>query len=165
MTMTTTIAVGDSLPDVTFRTMTSKGPAERSTGEVFAGKTVALFAVPGAFTPTCHQKHLPGFLDNFKRFVAKGVDTIACTAVNDAFVLDAWSKDTGAGDRIVMLADGSGDFAKAIGMDVDLSPVGLGLRTRRYAMLVRDGVVAILNIEEKPSSAEASGAEALLRDM
>lgn len=156
------IAVGDRLPDATFRVMSPDGPVSRSTDDIFAGKRVVLFAVPGAFTPTCNNSHLPGFLNNIEGFKAKGIDTIACTAVNDVFVLDAWSKSTGAGDKITFLSDGNGLFAKALGLEHDGTPNGLGIRSKRYAMLVEDGVVKALNLEDMPGKAEKSAAEVLL---
>lgn len=156
-----TIKVGDKIPDAKFTVMGPEGPAPRTTAEVFKGKKVALFAVPGAYTPTCHKNHMPGFVDRVDVLKAKGVDTIACTAVNDIFVLTNWSKDTGAAGKIEMLADGSGDFAKAIGLDIDLSAFGLGIRSKRYAMMVEDGVVKILNVEDKTPVAEQSSAETL----
>ncbi|MGD9669153.1 MAG: peroxiredoxin [Hyphomicrobiaceae bacterium] len=156
-----TIKVGDRLPDATFTVMGPDGPKPVKTSEVFAGKKVALFAVPGAYTPTCHQKHLPGFLTHLDDLTSKGVDTIACTAVNDIFVLDYWAKDTGAMDKIEMLADGSADFAKAVGLEIDLTERGLGVRSKRYAMLVEDGVVKVLNVEDAPSSHDKSSAETL----
>ena len=157
-----TIAVGDRLPDVTFHVMQDGKVTEMTTKQVFAGKKVALFAVPGAYTPTCHLKHLPGFIANVDAFKKKGVATVACTAVNDAFVLGQWAKDTGADGRILMLGDGSATFAKAIGLGLDLDKGGLGMRSQRYAMLVDDGVVKVLNVEPKAGEAVASGAEALL---
>jgi peroxiredoxin len=153
-----TIKVGDRLPDVNFTVMGADGPAPKSAGEIFAGRKVALFAVPGAYTPTCNNIHMPGFVDRIDELKAKGVDAVACTAVNDIFVLTNWAKDTGATGKIEMLADGSGDFAKAIGLDVDLSGFGLGLRSKRYAMLVDDGMVKILNVEDSPPIAEKSSA-------
>ena len=153
-----TIKVGDRLPDVTFATMGANGPEKRKTSDIFAGKKVALFAVPGAYTPTCHKSHMPGFVDRAGELAAKGIDTIACTAVNDVFVLDNWSKDTGAAGKIEMLADGSGDFAKALGLEIDLSGFGLGVRSKRYAMLVDNGVVKVLNVEDSPPVAEKSSA-------
>lgn len=156
------IAVGSRLPEATFRTMTPSGPATTTTGEIFSGKRVVLFAVPGAFTPTCSNQHLPGFLANYDAFIAKGIDTVACTAVNDIFVLDAWSKSTAANEKIVFLSDGNGEFVRAIGLDLDASGAGLGPRSRRYAMLVEDGVVKALNIEDAPGKAEKSAAEVLL---
>jgi peroxiredoxin len=156
------IAVGSRLPEITFRAMTPSGPAQRTTNEVFSGKRVVLFAVPGAFTPTCNNMHLPGFLSNLDAFKAKGVDEVVCTAVNDVFALTAWAKATGAQDKITFLADGNGEFARAIGLDLDASAAGLGVRSKRYAMLVEDGAVKILNVEDAPGKAEQSSAEALL---
>jgi peroxiredoxin len=157
-----TIKTGDRLPEARFMVMTPSGPTPKTGEEIFSGKRVVLFAVPGAFTPTCHLKHLPGFLNNVSEFKAKGVDTIACTAVNDVFVMDAWAKTTGAQNDILFLADGSGDFAKAIGMDLDASAGGLGIRSQRYAMLVEDAVVKMVNLEDVPSEANQSSAEVLL---
>jgi peroxiredoxin len=156
------IAIGSRLPEATFRVMTSSGPAPKTTAEIFAGKRVVLFAVPGAFTPTCSNTHLPGFLANLDAFKAKGIDTVACTAVNDVFVLDAWSKSTGAHDKITFLSDGNGDFAKALGLDLDGTGIGFGTRSKRYAMLVEDGVVKTLSVEDVPGKAEKTAAEALL---
>lgn len=160
-----TIKVGDSLPQATFRVMTPDGPAAKTTEEVFSGRTVVLFAVPGAFTPTCHRNHLPGFLAKAEDIKAKGVDAIAVVAVNDVFVMSAWAKDTGAAGAIEFLADGNGDFAKAIGLTLDGSGFGLGTRFQRFSMLVKDGVVTILNVEDAPGKAELSGADKLLADM
>jgi peroxiredoxin len=157
----TMINVGDKLPDAKFTVMGPDGPTPKTVAEVFAGKKVALFAVPGAYTPTCSNKHMPGFVNRVDELKAKGIDAIACTAVNDIFVLTNWAKDTGAAGKIEMLADGSGDFAKAIGLDIDLSGFGLGLRSKRYAMLVDDGVVKVLNVEDSPPVAEKSSAETL----
>jgi len=152
------IKVGDKLPDVQFNVPTSEGMKPLRTADVFGGKTVALFAVPGAFTPTCSARHLPSFRDAIADLKAKGVDTIACTAVNDHFVMNAWAKDQGVVDSIVMLSDGSGEFARAVGLDADFSKFGMGARSKRYSMLVKDGVVEQLNVEEageyKVSSAE-----------
>ena len=145
------IKVGDRLPNATFRVMTPDGPKPKTTDEVFKGKKVVLFAVPGAFTPTCNKNHLPGFVKNADAIKAKGIDTIAVTSVNDAFVLDAWKKATGADGKIEFLADGNADFAKAIGLDLDGSGTGLGTRSKRYSMLVEDGVVKTLNVEEHPA--------------
>ena len=155
------LKVGDRLPDVTFTTMGPDGPKPVSTGEFFGGRKVALFAVPGAYTPTCHAKHMPGFVDRAGELAAKGIDAVACTAVNDVFVLTNWAKDTGAEGKIAMLADGSAVFAKAIGLDMDLTERGLGVRSRRYAMLVEDGVVKVLNVEEAPPSHDISSAATL----
>ena len=159
------IKVGDRLPEAKFRVMGPNGPAAKTTDEVFKGKKVVLFAVPGAFTPTCSNNHLPGFLRNADAIKAKGVDTIAVTGVNDVFVFDAWKKATGAGGKIEFLADGNGEFAKALDLAMDGSAAGLGIRSKRYAMLVEDGVVIKLNIEDAPGKAENSGAENLLRQM
>ncbi|MFY9625018.1 MAG: peroxiredoxin [Rhodoplanes sp.] len=159
------IKVGDRIPEAKFRVMSEGGPAWKTTDEVFKGKKVVLFAVPGAFTPTCHINHLPGFLKNADAIKAKGVDTIAVTGVNDVFVMDAWKKATGAEGKIEFLADGNGDFAKAIDLALDASGAGLGLRSRRYAMLVEDGVVKKLSVESEPGKAEVSSAENLLKQM
>jgi glutaredoxin/glutathione-dependent peroxiredoxin len=156
------IAVGSRLPEATFRVMTSSGPTAKTAAEVFDGKRVVLFAVPGAFTPTCNNAHLPSFLSNLDAFKAKGIDTVACTAVNDVFVLDAWAKSTGALDKILFLSDGNGDFARALGLDMDGSAVGFGTRSKRYSMLVEDGVVKALNVEDVPSKADKSAADVLL---
>lgn len=160
-----TIAVGDKLPQATFRVMTDDGPATRTTEEVFQGRKVVLFAVPGAFTPTCHRNHLPGYLQNFEAFKAKGIDAVAVTGVNDVFVMDAWAKSTGGVGKIEYLADGNGDFVKALGLAMDGTGFGLGTRSQRYSMLVDDGVVRVLNIEDTPSRAEVSGADALLQQI
>lgn len=160
-----TIKVGDRVPEGKFRVMGAEGPAWKTTDEVFKGKKVVLFAVPGAFTPTCNNSHLPGFLKNADAIKAKGVDTIAVTGVNDVFVFDAWKKSSGAGGKIEFLADGNGDFAKALDLTMDGSGGGLGTRSKRYAMLVEDGVVKKLNIEESPGKVEVSGGDALLKAM
>jgi len=159
------IKVGDSLPDATFTTMTAEGPSPRTTAEAFGGKTVALFAVPGAFTPTCHLNHLPSFLAQADALRAKGVDEIACISVNDVFVLDAWAQATTASPDIQMLADGSGAFTAAAGMELDLTERGLGVRSKRYAMLVENGVVKTLLVEGSPGEAVESSADALLAAM
>jgi len=156
-----TIKIGDSLPETTFTVMTADGPKPMTTAEVFKGKKVALFAVPGAYTPTCHKSHMPGFVERAAELKAKGCDTIACTAVNDVFVLSNWSKDSGADGKILMLADGSADFAKKIGLEIDLTARGLGMRSKRYAMMVDDGKVSVLNVEDAPPQAEKSSAAAL----
>lgn len=160
-----TIKIGDRLPDATFQIMSADGPAQTTTAELFAGKKVILFALPGAFTPTCHNNHLPGYLENLETFKAKGVDTIAVTSVNDVFVMDAWAKATGGNGKIQFLADGSANFAKAIGLELDATAGGLGIRSKRYAMLVEDGAVKVLNIEDAPGKAVASGAAALLEQL
>ena len=159
------IKVGDPLPAVTFRVMTADGPAPRSTEDMFKGKRVVLFPVPGAFTPTCHRNHLPGFLKQAEGIKAKGIDAIAVTAVNDVFVMDAWKKASGAEGAIEFLADGSGDFAKALDLTIDASANGLGLRSKRYSMLVEDGVVKSLNVEDAPGKAEVSSADNLLKQL
>ncbi|WP_203294823.1 peroxiredoxin [Maricaulis parjimensis] len=156
-----TLSVGDRLPDATFMTMTPDGPNKLSTDDVFKGKTVALFAVPGAFTPTCSAKHLPGFVEKAEEIKAKGVDTIACVSVNDVFVMDAWGKSQNAGDDVVMLADGNGDFAKAIGLVMDGSGFGMGTRSQRFSMIVKDGVVSELNVEG-PGEFKVSSADYIL---
>ena len=158
------IKVGDRVPNGTFTVMTAEGPKPKTSDELFKGKKVVLFAVPGAFTPTCHKNHLPGFVKNADAIKAKGVDTIAVTAVNDGFVMDAWKKASNA-DSVEFLADGNGDFAKAIDLTMDASGNGLGLRSKRYSMLVDDGVVKKLNIEDAPGKAEVSGADALLKQL
>lgn len=156
------IKVGDKLPDATFKAVGPDGPEDLSTGDLFPGKTVVLFAVPGAFTPTCHRNHLPGYLDNLGAIKEKGVDTVAVVSVNDVFVMDAWAKATGGDGKLVFLADGSAAFTTAIGMELDASGFGMGIRSKRYAMVVEDGVVTTLNIEETPGQAVVSGAAAIL---
>ncbi len=160
-----TISTGERIPQATFYVMTADGPAEMSSDEVFAGKKVILFAVPGAYTPTCHMNHLPGFIKHAENLKAKGVDTVACTAVNDPFVLDNWAKATGAEGRIMFLSDGNGEFARAIGADFDGSGVGLGTRSQRYAMLVEDGVVKSIHLEASPKDVTASSAESMLQEL
>ncbi len=157
-----TIKVGDRLPDVTFRIMTAEGPKPVTTQDVFGGKKMVLFAVPGAFTPTCHKNHMPGYVQHGDLIRAKGVDGIAVTAVNDPFVMKAWEDASGTDGKIAFLSDGNADFAKAIGLDMDGSGFGLGTRTKRYSMLVNDGVVEKLAIEDAPGQAAVSGAEAML---
>jgi len=159
------IKAGDKLPNATFRIMTGEGPKPRSTDEVFKGKKVALFGVPGAFTPTCNNLHLPSFLKNIDAFKSKGVDTVAVTAVNDVFVMDAWKKASGAEGKIDFLADGNGEFAKAIDMAFDGSGAGLGTRSKRFAMLVEDGAVKAVSIEDAPGKCELTSGEALLKQM
>jgi len=157
-----TIKVGDKLPQATFRVMTADGPAAKTTDDLFKGKKVVLFAVPGAFTPTCHKNHLPGFLAKAAEIKGKGVDAIMVTSTNDVFVMDAWAKSTGAAGAIEFLSDGNADFAKEIGLSLDGSGFGLGTRSQRYSMIVNDGVVSALNVEDAPGKADVSGAEALL---
>jgi len=156
------IKVGDKLPSATFRVMTAEGPKPKTTDDIFKGKKVALFAVPGAFTPTCTNLHMPSFLNNAAAFKSKGVDTIAVTGVNDVFVMEAWKKSTGADGKVEFLADGNADFAKAIDMTLDASGNGLGIRSKRYSMLVENGVVKKLNIEDAPGKCDISGGQALL---
>ncbi len=156
-----TIKVGDRLPDTGFTVMTAEGPAKKPTGEFFAGKKVALFALPGAFTPTCSAKHVPGFVANYAALKAKGVDEIACVSVNDAFVMGAWGKDQKSDGFVHMLADGNGDFTRALGLEMDGTKFGMGKRSQRYSMIVEDGVVKSLNIEA-PGAFEVSSAEYLL---
>ena len=158
-----TISVGDRLPSATLLKVTADGPDAVDTAEYFAGRTVALFAVPGAFTPTCSAKHLPGYITNADALKAKGVDEIACTSVNDAFVLGAWSKANDA-EAITMLADGNGGFAEALGLTMDGSKFGMGTRSQRYSMLIEDGVVKELNVEA-PGAFEVSSAEHLLGEL
>ncbi len=156
-----TIKVGDKLPEATFTVMTAEGPAPKTTAEVFSGKKVALFAIPGAYTPTCQQQHVPGFVARVDELKAKGIDTIACTAVNDPFVMAQFAKDTGAAGKIEMLPDGNAEFVKKIGLDFDGSGFGLGTRSKRYAMLVEDGVVKVLNVEDAPPDHDKSSAATL----
>jgi peroxiredoxin len=160
-----TIAQGDSLPDATFRAVGPDGIEAKSTKDVFADKKVVLFAVPGAFTPTCHLKHLPGFIENAEAFKDKGVDDVVCVAVNDPFVLAAWTEATGADGKVKILSDGNAEFTKKIGMDFDGSGIGLGTRSKRYAMVVDDGVVTVLQTEDSPGVAEVSTAEAILKEL
>jgi peroxiredoxin len=157
-----TINVGDKLPQATFRVMTADGPAAKTTDDLFKGKKIVLFAVPGAFTPTCHKNHLPGFVNKAGEIKAKGVDAIMVTSTNDVFVLDAWAKASGGAGVIEFLSDGNADFAKAIGLSMDGSGFGMGMRSQRYSMIVEDGTVTALNVEDAPGKADVSGAEALL---
>jgi peroxiredoxin len=159
-----TIKVGDRLPEAKFRVMTGEGPGWKTTDDVFKGKKVALFAVPGAFTGTCHKMHLPSIVQSADGLKGKGIDTIAVTAVNDVFVMDAWKKASAA-DKVDFLADGNGEFAKALDITFDGSGNGLGVRSRRYSMLVEDGVVKKLNIEEAPGKVEVSGGDTLLKQL
>ena len=156
-----TIKVGDRLPDATFRVMKDGKPADLTTAELTRGKKVALFAVPGAFTPTCSVKHLPGYREKAAELRAKGVDTIACVSVNDVFVMNAWGKDQQVGDDVVMLADGNGTFAKSVGLEMDGSGFGMGSRSKRYSMIVEDGVVKQLNVEG-PGEFKVSAADYML---
>jgi len=158
-----TINVGDRIPSVTLKQLTSEGVKELTTDEIFRGKRVVLIAVPGAFTPACSQRHLPGYVDKAADIKAKGIDEIACVAVNDAFVMGAWGRDQKAEGKVRMLADGSGDFTRALGLELDLSKGGLGMRSKRYSMLVDDGVVKSLNVEQQPGQVDLSGVEAMLK--
>jgi peroxiredoxin len=158
-----TIKVGDKLPSVTLRQVTPEGPKEVTTDDFFHGKKVALFAVPGAFTPACSQRHLPGYVDKASDIKGKGVDEVACVAVNDPAVMTAWGKDQRAEGKVTMLADGSGDFVRALGLELDLTKAGLGMRSKRYSMLVDNGIVKSLNIEEQPGQVDVSSAETMLR--
>ena len=153
------LAVGDRVPAATFRTMTADGIKELSTADVFDGKKVVLFGVPGAFTPSCHKNHLPGYVRRHEEIKSTGVDTIACVAVNDAVDLDAWAKASQADGRVLMLADGNADFVKAAGLSFDGSGLGLGPRSKRFSALVEDGVVRELNVEEKASEVTVSSAD------
>jgi len=156
-----TIKVGDKIPSATLMEMQDGKPAPVSTDAFFAGKKVALFALPGAFTPTCSAKHVPGFVQNFDALKAKGVDAIACVSVNDAFVMGAWGKDQGSGDKVHMLADGNGDFTRAVGLEMDGTKFGMGKRSQRYSMIVDNSVVKSINVEQ-PGAFEVSSAEYLL---
>jgi glutaredoxin/glutathione-dependent peroxiredoxin len=158
---TMTIAIGDKVPNVDLYRMGEKGPEKISASDLFAGRKTVLFALPGAFTPTCSQAHLPGYVVKTDELLAKGVDQIVCLSVNDAFVMDAWGRQQNAGDNIMMIADGSGEFTKAVGLDVDLSNRGLGLRSQRYAMVIEDGVVTHLNVEA-PGKFEVSDVDTML---
>jgi peroxiredoxin len=160
-----TIKVGDKLPQATFRLMTADGPAPKTTDDLFKGKKVVLFAVPGAFTPTCHKNHLPGFVAKSDEIKAKGIDAIMVTSTNDVFVMDAWAKASGGAGVIEFLSDGNADFAREIGLSLDGSGFGLGTRSQRYSMIVEDGVVKELNVEDAPGKADVSGAEALLKQL
>jgi peroxiredoxin len=157
-----TIKVGDKIPSAKLKQKTSEGVKDVTTDEFFKGKKIVLFAVPGAFTPTCSAKHLPGFVNKAAEIKAKGVDTIACVSVNDAFVMDAWGKDQKAEGKVAMLADGNGDLARALGLEMDGSGFGMGKRSQRYAMVVDNGVVKTLNVEP-PGAFEISSAEAILK--
>ena len=156
-----TIKAGDKMPAGVFGVMTDSGPGGISADELFSGKKVVLVSVPGAFTPTCSANHLPGFVDRADEILAKGVDAIACMSVNDVFVMDAWGKDRGVGDKVIMLADGNGEYAKALGLEMDASGFGMGTRSQRFAMVVDNGVAAVVNVEA-PGQFEVSKAEAII---
>jgi len=159
-----TIKVGDPIPSMKLMTATAEGPKEISTDEIFKGKKVVMFGVPGAFTPTCSERHLPGFIEHADEILAKGVDRIVCVAVNDAFVLGAWAKQREVGDKITMLADGSGAFTKALGLELDLVGRGLGVRCQRFALVAENGKVTYLGVEQ-PGGFEVSKAEAILNQL
>ena len=159
------ISTGDKMPDGGFGVMTSDGPGALSTSDLFGGKKVVLFSVPGAFTPTCSAAHLPGFVQHADAIRAKGVDTIACMAVNDVFVMDAWGKDQNVGDNVTMLADGNGDYTKALGLDFDGSGFGMGTRGTRFAIVVEDGVAKQVFIEPGPADHSVSSAEQVLANL
>jgi peroxiredoxin len=159
-----TIQIGDKIPQVKLKAVGEGGAKDVATDEIFGGKKVVLFAVPGAFTPTCSMKHLPGFVDQAAQLRAKGVDTIACISVNDAFVMSAWGKAQGVGDKVLLLADGNGDFTRAVGLEFDGSGYGMGRRSQRYALIVQDGVVKHVAVEA-PGKFEVSRAEAILEKL
>ena len=157
-----TIKAGDKMPEGSFGIMTENGPGSISTEELFAGKKVVLISVPGAFTPTCSMQHLPGFVEQAEALKAEGVDTIACTAVNDVFVMDAWGKDRGVGDSVMMLADGNGDYVKALDLEMDGTGFGMGMRGQRFAIVVEDGTATHVAVEE-PGKFEVSAVEAIMQ--
>lgn len=159
------LKTGDRIPEATLMQMTADGPTEVKTTDYCAGRKVVIFAVPGAFTPTCSESHLPGFVSYADELKAKGVDRIACVSTADFFVMDAWGRSRGVGDAVDMLADGNGEFTRAAGMTLDLSSRGLGERSQRYSMLLDDGVITLLHVEENPSQAEKSGAATLLAEL
>ncbi len=159
-----TVKKGDRIPEATLQRMGASGPEPITTEDIFSGKKVAFFALPGAFTPTCSAKHVPGYLAKADALKGKGIDMIACMSVNDAFVMGAWAKDQGTGDKIAMLADGSGIFAKALGLEFDASKFGMGTRSQRFSMIVNDGTVEELNIEA-PGAFEVSTAEYMLKQL
>lgn len=158
------IQAGEKMPAGVFGVMTDNGPGAISTDDLFSGKKVVLFSVPGAFTPTCSNNHLPGFVEHADDILAKGVDTIACTAVNDVFVMDAWGKDRGVGDKVMMLADGNGEYARALGLELDASGFGMGTRGERFAIVVDDGVATHVAVEA-PGAFEVSKAEAIIGEL
>jgi len=159
-----TIKVGDKMPDGKFTRMTKDGPQKLTADELFKGKTVVLFSVPGAFTPTCDAKHLPGFVELADKIKAKGVDTIACTAVNDVFVMNAWGKQSGVGDKVLMLADGNGEYARALGLELDAKGFGMGMRGQRFAIVVDKGVATHVDVEA-PGQFKVSAAEHILSQL
>jgi len=159
-----TVKVGDKVPSAKLKQMSAEGPKDISTDELFGGKKVALFALPGAFTPTCSAKHLPGFIEKAEELKKKGVEAIACVSVNDAFVMDAWGKAQGAGAKVMMLADGNGDFTRAMGLEMDGTAHGMGKRSQRYSMIVDKGVIKQLNVEQ-PRAFEVSSADYMLKQL
>ena len=159
-----TIKTGDQMPAGHFGVMTENGPGQMTTDELFSGKRVVLFSVPGAYTPTCSMNHLPGYVDHAAAFVDKGVDTVACMAVNDVFVMHAWGKDRGVDDKVVMLADGNGDYAKALGLEMDGTGFGMGIRGQRFAIVVDDGKATHVAVEG-PGEFKVSAAEAVLEQL
>ena|ERR1700742_155798 len=159
-----TIKVGDKIPSATLMQMKDGGPKPVSTDELFGDKKVVVFALPGAFTPTCSAKHLPGFIQNAEAIRGKGVDAIACLSVNDAFVMGAWGDNQGAGDKVMMLADGNGDFTRQLGLEMDATKFGMGQRSKRYAMVVDHGVVKALDVEE-PGAFQVSSAEHVMKQL
>ena len=156
-----TISVGEKLPEATFKTFTADGPKDTTVADIFAGKKVVLFGVPGAFTPTCSNNHLPGYLENYNAIRARGVDTVAVVATNDVHVMGAWARFSGGEGKLLFLADGSADFARATGLDIDLSAHGMGLRNKRFSMIVDDGKVTAINVESKPGVNESGAAHIL----
>jgi len=159
-----TIKTGDKMPDGKFSRMSKDGPQKLTTDELFKGKTVVLFSVPGAFTPTCDAKHLPGYVELADQFKAKGVDTIACTAVNDVFVMNAWGKSGGVGDKILMLADGNGEYVKALGLELNATGFGMGMRGQRFAVIVKNGIAAHVYVEA-PGEFKVSAADFVLKQL
>jgi len=158
------IKVGERMPEGKFKRMTENGPKDLTTADLFSGKRVVLFSVPGAFTPTCDAKHLPGYLEQAEQLRAKGVDTVACMAVNDVFVMNAWGKHSNVGDKVLMLSDGNGDYARALGLELDAKGFGMGMRGQRFALVVNDGVVEQLNVEA-PGQFKVSAAEHVLEQL
>ena len=159
-----TIKAGEKMPAGTLTHMTKDGPQKVTADQLFKGKTVVLFSVPGAFTPTCDAKHLPGFVENADKFKAKGVDTIACMAVNDVFVMNAWGKASNVGDKVLMLADGNGDYAKALGLELNATGFGMGVRGQRFAIVVKDGVATVVDVEA-PGEFKVSAADYVLNQI
>ena len=160
-----TVKAGDKIPQATLMHMSDAGPAPISTDDLFSGKTVAMFALPGVFTPTCSNQHLPGFIEKSEELRAAGVDTIVCLSVNDAFVMDAWGKQQNATGKVMMVGDGNGDLTEKLGLTMDGTGFGMGTRSLRYSMIVRDGVIETLNLEGNPGQAVDSGAENLLSQL